>query len=130
MRFAFRPYLIAGAALGGAAGIVAMAPAGPNLPDVKVPAVQPAGSEHYDINMQDFLGTLANSDGWLPLPEVVPGPDETSPPAVLPDPGVLPDPALAPPDLGRLDLSGTGLGVVPGPGTLPNLFTFGVPTGQ
>jgi len=44
MRFALRPYIIAGAAIAGASAIVAF-PAAPQLPNIEVPAVQPAGSE-------------------------------------------------------------------------------------
>jgi hypothetical protein len=105
MRFALRPYLIAGAAIAGAS-VVVLAPASPPLPTVEVPAVQPAGSEISGFSQQDLLGMLAATDGLGPAPQ-----DEVIvPPVEAPAPGHLPDPALTPPDLGPLDMGGLDLG--------------------
>lgn len=102
MGFALRPYIIAGAAIAGASVIV-LAPAAPPLPNVEVPAVQPAGSEISGFSQQDLLGMLAATGGLAP-DEVLNLPAET------PDPGQLPKPELAPPDLGPLDMGGLDLG--------------------
>lgn len=120
MQIALRPYIIAGAAIAGASLFV-VAPAAPKLPDVQVPAVQPAGSELNDFNMQEFLGVLANQGNTLPAREAVPGPSAVvpEPPAGAPDLGGLPSPVIAPPDLGPLDLSGVNLGGAPGPSNPP-----------
>lgn len=130
MRLALRPYIIAGAAIAGAS-IFVVAPSGPRLPDVQVPAVQPAGSELNDVNMQDFLGLLANPDAAVPAPDAVPGPDAEVPDSVggSPDLGGL-NPDIAPPDLGPLDLNGLELGKVPGPGNLPDFISSAAPPAQ
>lgn len=104
MRFALRPYIIAGAAIVGAS-VVVLAPAAPPLPNVEVPAVQPAGSEISGFSQQDLLGMLAATQGLTLYPEEI-----VTPPAESPNPGRLPDPALAPPDLGSLDMGGLDLG--------------------
>jgi hypothetical protein len=114
MRFALRPYIIAGAAIVGA-GVIVLAPASPPLPDIEVPAVQPAGSELSGFNQQDLLGALANIDGMFPAPET-----EGFNPPDSPAPGGLPNPAIAPPDLGPMDLGGLDLhGVDPSTVTSP-----------
>lgn len=111
LRFALRPYIIAGAAIVGASAIV-LAPASPPLPNIEVPAVQPAGSEISGFNQQDLLEALANIDGIFPVPD----PDEVEPPGQPSNPGGLPNPAIAPPDLGPMDLGGLDLGGgAPGP---------------
>ncbi len=111
MRFALRPYVIAGVAMAGAAAVVALMPTSAQLPDVQVPSVEPAGSAHSDLDMHDLIGLLGTPDGLLPAPEVVPdqGPDTFNPPSELPDPAKLPDPAITPPDL-----SGAGFSAAPG----------------
>jgi hypothetical protein len=131
MRLALRPYIITGAAIAGAS-IFVVAPTSPRLPDVQVPAVQPAGSELNDVNMQDYLGLLTNPDAAAPAPEVVPGPDAEVPDSVggSPDLGGLLNPNIAPPDLGPLDLNGFDLGGVPGPGNLPDFVSSPAPPPQ
>lgn len=126
MRFAIRPYVITGVAMAGAAGVVALMPTSPNLPDVQVPTVQPAGSAHSDLDMHDLVGLLGQPDGLLPAPEVVPDPglEGVSPSGELPDPAKLPDPALPPPDL-----SGVGVGAAPG-GVTVTLPGADAPAGQ
>ena len=131
MRVALRPYIIAGAAIA-SASVFVVAPTAPRLPDVQVPAVQPAGSELNDVNMQDFLGLLANPDAGVPAPDAVPGPGAEVPDSVggSPDLGGLLNPDIAPPGLGPLDLNGLDLGKVPGPGTLPDLVSSAAPPAQ
>ena len=131
MRVALRPYLIAGAAIAGAS-IFVVAPTAPRLPDVQVPAVQPAGSELNDVNMQDFLGLLANPDAGVPAPDVVPGPAAEVPDSVggSPDLGGVLNPDIAPPGLGPLDLNGLDLGKVPGPGSPPDFVSSAAPPAQ
>jgi hypothetical protein len=111
MRFAIRPYIIAGVAMTGAASVVALMPTGTQLPDVQVPTVQPAGSAHSDLDLHDLIGLLDQPEGLLPAPEAVPDPgtESLSPAGELPEPAKLPDPAIAPPDL-----SGSGFSAVPG----------------
>jgi hypothetical protein len=111
MRFAIRPYIIAGVAMTGAASVVALMPTSTQLPDVQVPTVQPAGSAHSDLDLHDLIGLLDQPGGLLPAPDAVPdpGPESLSPAGELPEPAKLPDPAIAPPDL-----SGNGLGAAPG----------------
>jgi hypothetical protein len=111
MRFAIRPYIIAGVAMTGAASVVALMPTGTQLPDVQVPTVQPAGSAHSDLDLHDLIGLLDQPDGLLPAPDTVPdlGTESLSPAGELPEPAKLPDPAIAPPDL-----SGSGFGAAPG----------------
>ena len=111
MRFAIRPYVIAGVAMAGAASVVALLPTGPQLPDVQVPSVQPAGTAHSDLDMHDLVGLLGEPDGLLPAPDVVPdlGTENLSPAGELPDPAKLPDPVITPPDL-----IGGGLNSAPG----------------
>ena len=111
MRFAIRPYVIAGVAMAGAASVVALLPTGPQLPDVQVPSVQPAGTAHSDLDMHDLVGLLGEPDGLLPAPDVVPDPgtENLSPAGELPDPAKLPDPVITPPDL-----IGGGLNAAPG----------------
>jgi hypothetical protein len=149
MRFALRPYLIAGVAIAGAGAIIMLAPAAPPLPDVQVPAVQPAGSEQSDINLHDLLGLLGGTDGTVLAPDKVPGPSDVvpspnavpspnseglSPPAGLPDLGKFLDPALnpaiAPPGPGRLDLNGLGVGPAPNPSNVPGSISSDVPAGR
>jgi hypothetical protein len=115
MRFAIRPYVIAGVAMTGAASVVALLPTGPQLPDVQVPTVQPAGTAHSDLDLHDLIGLLGEPDGLLPAPEVVPDPgtESLSPAGELPEPAKLPDPAIVPPDL-----SGGGFSAAPGSVTL------------
>lgn len=110
MRFAIRPYVIAGVAMAGAAGVVVLMPTGPQLPDVQVPTVQPAGSQHSDLDMHDLVGLLGDPGGLLPAPDLVPdqGSEGLSPP------GQLPDFALAPPDLNT-----PGSSTAPGPVIVP-----------
>ncbi|WP_343599905.1 hypothetical protein [Mycobacterium sp.] len=131
MRFDYRPYLIGGVAIAGAAVIV-VAPAGPRLPDVQVPAVQPVGSESSDFNVQDLLGGLTVRDGVIIAPDTVTGPttEVIDPPGGLPDLGRLFDPSTSRPDLGRLDLRGLDLGAMPGPGSLQVPATPDAPAAQ
>jgi hypothetical protein len=103
MRFALRPYIIAAAAIAGASAIVAF-PAAPQLPNIEVPAVQPAGSELSGFSQQDLTGLLGSIEGMAPDVQGFTAPGQ--PPA----PSALPKPALAPPDLGPLDLGGLNLG--------------------
>ncbi|MBO0864300.1 MAG: hypothetical protein J2P16_04420 [Mycobacterium sp.] len=114
MRFGLRPYIIAGAAIAGASVIV-LAPASPPLPNIEVPAVQPAGSELSGFNQQDLLGALANIDGMFPAPET----EGFNPPDNPPGPGTLPSPAIAPPELGPMDLGGLDLNGL-NPSTVPS----------
>ncbi|KAA8963511.1 hypothetical protein [Mycobacterium sp.] len=112
MRFALRPYLIAGAAIAGASAIVAF-PAAPELPSVEVPAVRPAGSELGGFSQQDLTGLLGSIEGMAP--------DVQGFTPASPAPSELPKPGLAPPDLGlldpgRLDPGGVNLGTGPTPG--------------
>jgi len=112
MRFALRPYIIAGAAIAGASAIVAF-PAAPQLPNIEVPAVQPAGSELSGFSQQDLTSLLGSIEGMAPD---VQGVSPASPaPSGLPKPGLAP-PDLGPLDPGRLDLGGINLGTGPAPG--------------
>lgn len=104
MRFALRPYIVAGAAIVGASVIV-LAPASPPLPTIEVPAVLPAGSELSGFNQQDTLGMLANIEGLGVLPDY----EALNLPAQSPGLGPLPNPVLPPPNLGSLDLGGLDL---------------------
>lgn len=102
MQLALRPYIIAGAAIAGA-GIIVLTPATPHLPDVQVPAVQPAGSEMLDFrdfNVQDLLGALANSEGATSAPDT----QLFDAPYGSIDLGGLVNPSITTPDPGPLDL--------------------------
>ncbi|MCV7258171.1 hypothetical protein [Mycobacterium shimoidei] len=115
MQLALRPYLIAGAAIAGA-GIIVLAPATPRLPDVQVPAVQPAGSETLDFrdfNVQDLLGALANSEGAFSIPDTETFDVPESGPADL---GGLLNPSITAPDPGPLDVNKLRIGAALGPG--------------
>lgn len=117
MQLALRPYIIAGAAIAGAA-IIVLTPATPHLPDVQVPAVQPAGSETLDFrdfNVQDLLGALANSEGASTAPDT----QLFDAPGGSVDLGGLVNPAITTPDLGPVDLNKLGLGAAPAPGIVP-----------
>lgn len=127
MQLALRPYLIAGAAIAGA-GIIVLAPATPRLPDVQVPAVQPAGSETLDFrdfNVQDLLGALANTEGGLSVPdtELFDVPDGPA------DLGGLLNPSITAPDPGPLDVNKLRIGAV-GPANLPAPVPPGAPPAQ
>lgn len=133
MRFTLRPYIVAGVAIAGA-GIIVVTPGAPQLPDIQVPAVQPAGTQVDDFNVQDFLGVLANTGGAVSPPDAAPSPDTEGldPAAGLPDLGGPLNSAIAPPDLGpldfgRLDLGGLDLGAVASPGNLPGPTSSDVP---
>lgn len=130
MRFALRPYIIAGVAIAGAS-VTVLAATAPQLPDVQVPSVQPAGSQVDDFNVQTLLGLLANPDGVVLPPDVAPGPgpEVVNPPEAVPGPGQLPDPVIGPPDLGPLDLNGSS-GPTPSASIAPNLLPSDVPAGQ
>lgn len=110
---ALRPYLIVGAAIVGA-GVIVAVPATPPLPDIQVPAVQPADSELSGFNQQDLLGALANIEGAISVPDI----GGLNPAGESPDLGALFGPGIAPPELGPLDLGGLDLGGLE-PGTAP-----------
>lgn len=116
---AVRPYLIVGAAIVGA-GVIILVPSAPSLPDIEVPAVQPAGSEIGGFGEHDPLGVLGDIDGPISLPDI----EGLHPPGEPPQLGGPLDPTLTPPelgplDLGGLDLGGLDLGTIPGPANPP-----------
>lgn len=129
MRFALRPYIIAGVAIAGAS-VTVLAATTPQLPDVQVPAVQPAGSQVDDFNVQTLQGLLDNPDNALLVPEVgpAPGPEVVNPPEGTPGPAQLPEPVIVPPSLGPLDLNGL-TGPAPSLGGAPNLLSPPTPAG-
>ena len=128
MQLALRPYIIAGAAIAGAA-IIVLTPATPHLPDVQVPAVQPAGSETLDFrdfNVQDLLGALANSEGATSAPDT----QVFDAPGGSVDLGGLVNPSITTPDLGPLDLNLNKLGLGAAPGTVPAPASPDAPAAQ
>jgi hypothetical protein len=125
MRFALRPYIIAGVAIAGASALI-FYPATPTLPDIEVPAVQPAGSEVSGLNQPDPLDVLGIPEVGFSAPDGVSNPSTVvlAPSGGSPSPGGLPTPAIAPPDLSPLDLNGFDLGGLdlnaePSPGNVP-----------
>lgn len=128
MRPPLRPYIVAGVAIVGAS-VTVLAATAPQLPDVQVPAVQPAGTQVDDFNVQNLLGLLNDPQNTVMVPDLAPGPaTEVIPP---PDagPSQLPDPAIAAPDLGPLDLNGL-VGPTPTLSIVPNLLPADPPPGQ
>ncbi len=130
MRLALRPYLIAGVAIVGAS-VTVLAATAPRLPDVQVPAVQPAGTQVDDFNVQTLLGLLNDPESTVLIPEVAPAPapEVVTPPDTVPGPSQLPDPVIAPPNLGPMDLNGLG-SPTPTLSITPNLLPVDLPPGQ
>ncbi len=129
MRLALRPYLLAGVAIAGAS-VAVLAATAPRLPDVQVPAVQPAGTQVDDFNVQILQDLLNDPQSAVLVPEVGPGagPEVVNPPDGLPGPSQVPDSLNAPPNLG-LELNGLN-GAMPSLSITPNLLPSDLPPGQ
>ncbi len=130
MQLAVRPYLIAGVAIVGAS-VAVLAATAPRLPDVQVPAVQPAGTQIDDFNVQILQDLVNDPQSAVLAPEATPGagPDVVNPPEGMPGPSQLPEPAIAPPDFGSADLNGLA-GPAPTLSILPNLLHGDLPPAQ